>query len=91
MPFIKYVVGNGKNVFLWHDNWHTLGPLKLRFGHRVIYDSASEDGAKVDSLINGAGWGRLPAVSTALMQINNGFPLYQPRLDGEDTVEWLLT
>lgn len=29
LRFIKSVVGNGKNTFLWLDNWHTLGPLFL--------------------------------------------------------------
>ena len=77
-------------MFVWHDNWHTLGPLKVRFGHRVIYDSASEVGAKVDSLINAAGWCRFPAISSALMQINDGFPSYQPHLDRDDTIEWIL-
>lgn len=44
---IKYRVGNGRCVFVWYDNWHPLGPLKARFGYRVVYDSASRDKAKV--------------------------------------------
>ncbi|KAL7196746.1 hypothetical protein ACSBR1_036705 [Camellia fascicularis] len=26
-PCIESVIGNGKNTYLWHDNWHPLGPL----------------------------------------------------------------
>lgn len=45
--FIKYRVGNGRSVFVWHDNWQSLGPLKLRFGPRIIYDAASVEDAKL--------------------------------------------
>ncbi|KAL0000469.1 hypothetical protein SO802_014250 [Lithocarpus litseifolius] len=25
MSFIKFEVGDGKTIFLWHDNWHPIG------------------------------------------------------------------
>ncbi|KAL7173044.1 hypothetical protein ACSBR2_032503 [Camellia fascicularis] len=32
IPLIKKVIGNGESTFLWLENWHSLGPLYLRFG-----------------------------------------------------------
>lgn len=46
IQFIKYRVGNGSSVFMWHDNWQNLGPLKMRLGARVLYDAASSDEAR---------------------------------------------
>ena len=46
MSFIKFEVGDGKTIFLWHDNWHPIGTLSLEFGYRVIY-AASKPEAKV--------------------------------------------
>lgn len=31
-PLIKYMIGNGRDTFLWLDNWHSLGPLYTKFG-----------------------------------------------------------
>ncbi|KAL0439685.1 UNVERIFIED_CONTAM: LINE-1 retrotransposable element O protein [Sesamum latifolium] len=30
-PFIEYKIGSGSSISLWHDPWHELGPLILRF------------------------------------------------------------
>lgn len=26
-PFVKYIIGNGANTFVWFDNWLPQGPL----------------------------------------------------------------
>ncbi|KAL0321974.1 UNVERIFIED_CONTAM: hypothetical protein Scaly_2493800 [Sesamum calycinum] len=31
LPYIQYQIDDGTSFFLWHDPWHTLGPLILRF------------------------------------------------------------
>lgn len=31
-PMVKFMVGNGKNIYLWYDNWHPKGPLLNTFG-----------------------------------------------------------
>ena len=36
ISFIKFEVGDGKTIFLWHDNWHPIGTLSLEFGYRVM-------------------------------------------------------
>ncbi|XP_058189336.1 uncharacterized protein LOC131306921 [Rhododendron vialii] len=35
LQYIKAQIGNGKNTFLWLDNWHNLGPLLLKYGDGV--------------------------------------------------------
>lgn len=53
--WIRYVVGNGKSIWFWHDNWHMFGPLKKRLGSIVIYDATSKDHVKMEVLFNRAG------------------------------------
>ncbi|XP_028127266.1 uncharacterized protein LOC114323787 [Camellia sinensis] len=45
-PIIKFKLGNGENVFLWHDNWHPFGSLLLRYGPRILYDTNLPDNSK---------------------------------------------
>ena len=26
-PLIKFLAGDGSNIYMWHDNWHPDGPL----------------------------------------------------------------
>lgn len=54
--FIKAVVGNGKDTFLWLDDWHTLGPLFQKFGSRVMFNLGRSLGAKLDSIIDNGRW-----------------------------------
>ena len=61
MSFIKFEVGDGKTIFLWHDNWHPIGTLSLEFGYRVIYDAASKPEAKVESVLRDKVWIWKPA------------------------------
>ena len=51
-PLIKFKIGNGENVFLWHDNWHPLGSLWHRFGPRILYDTNLLDSTKVRSIVS---------------------------------------
>ena len=39
--FLKYEVGDGQRIFLWHDNWHPDGVHYLKYGYRIIYDATS--------------------------------------------------
>ena len=49
--FIRFEVGDGKTIFLWHDLWHPTGVLVQRFGSPVIYDVASNPEAKMNSVL----------------------------------------
>lgn len=56
-PLIQYRIGNGQGqgqgpgTFLWHDNWHPLGPLYNRFGNDIVFDLGRSLQAKVSSII----------------------------------------
>lgn len=90
IQFIKYVVGNGRNVNIWYDNWHNLGPLKARFGARVIYDAASSNSATMSDYVGDHGWNKPMPISNELIQMLDTWPQYQPRIDMDDRVEWVL-
>lgn len=34
--WIKSIIGNGEDTFLWTDNWHPLGALYQTFGEDVV-------------------------------------------------------
>lgn len=53
---IKYQVGNGKDTFLWLDNWHLLGPLYKRVGDGVVFNMSRSLKAKVASIFRGGRW-----------------------------------
>ncbi|XP_059639251.1 uncharacterized protein LOC132281568 [Cornus florida] len=60
-PFIKHVVGDGKDVSIWHDYWLPLGPLDTRVDHNLIACSQWEDWAKVQCFIRHEQW-RIPTL-----------------------------
>ena len=80
---IKYKVGNGRNVFVWYDNWHDLDPLKLKFGQRLLYDAASCDDARLAEYIIDNRWNMPAPISNALAQIRCHMPNYLPYLERE--------
>jgi len=52
--FIKFEVGDGKDIHLWMDRWHPVGILNENYGFRVIYNAQSNLDAGLSTvLING--------------------------------------
>lgn len=49
---MKKVVIDRKFTFLWHDNWHSLGPYLEKYGNKVIYDSSILEEVKGDLIIH---------------------------------------
>lgn len=49
-------MGNGQNTFLWKDNWHSLGPLHLRYGDSLGHSVGRALAAKVSSIIENGCW-----------------------------------
>ena len=49
-------MGDGRSIFLWHDLWHPNGVLFQKYGHRVIYDPASQFEAKVATVLEEKQW-----------------------------------
>ena len=87
--FIKFEVGDGKTILLWHDLWHPAGVLIQRFGSRVIYDVASNPKAKVDYVLKDKTWIWGPARSYALVTIQ--CQLFLVELKDEDKALWQTT
>jgi hypothetical protein len=71
---IKFEVGLGHSIHLWHDNWHPLGPLHAKFGLRIIYDSQSTPEARVSFVIKNGEWFWKPARSEDLVVIQCRLP-----------------
>jgi hypothetical protein len=56
MQFINFKVGNGNNIFLWHDVWHPACGLLDTYGSKVVYDAGPSIGPKLSSFIHCGEW-----------------------------------
>lgn len=91
-PHIKYIVGNGQSIALWHDNWHPLGPLIQRFGTRVAYDSGYPIDTHVSRIIQDSQWHFLVTQTLELSEIRSSLPsLMVSNLDQDDHCRWILS
>lgn len=52
----KWEAGDGLSIFLWLDNWHSLGPLFQKLGSIVVLNSGGSLSAKVASIIHSRGY-----------------------------------
>ena len=86
---LKHKIGNGCGTFLWYDNWHPLGPLLEKFGHRVDYDSAIHLNSKVSMVIDRDEW-RWPLTNTLeLMEIRSHMPSLPFPSPNYDSTVWI--
>ncbi|GKV49366.1 hypothetical protein SLEP1_g56121 [Rubroshorea leprosula] len=87
---IKHIPGDGKDIYLWHDNWHPSGPLVENFGARIVQDSGFSSQAKLEVVVNGNFWKWPPARSPQLLDIQIALcdKLY-PKERDQDTVIWI--
>lgn len=44
---LKYEVGNGHKIFLWHGTWHPKGPLLPTYGPRILFGTCLPMDAKL--------------------------------------------
>uniref|UniRef100_A0A2N9J1W3 Reverse transcriptase domain-containing protein n=1 Tax=Fagus sylvatica TaxID=28930 RepID=A0A2N9J1W3_FAGSY len=84
--FLKYEVGDGRKIFLWHDHWHPDGILYLKYGHRVVYDAVSRSDARVASVFKDQEWQWRPARYEELVFIQSKLCLIT--LGEEDRFVW---
>ncbi|XP_058195022.1 uncharacterized protein LOC131311543 [Rhododendron vialii] len=90
-PWIKSVVGNGLDTFLWLDNWHPLGPLFSRFGERVVYNLGRSLFSKVASIISNDSWCWPRSRNAVTKEIIEHTPTtLVPNSGQSDFVVWLL-
>jgi hypothetical protein len=85
--FIRFQVGDGSNIFLWHDHWHPIGYLCDHYGFRVIYDSGFHTNIKLSSIILNGDWFWQGVRSEALVDIQSQLPGI--KIGGVDTPIWL--
>jgi hypothetical protein len=54
--FLSFKMGNGSQIFFWHDKWHPTGYLLDCFGSRAVHDLGIPLDAKVSKIIKGEDW-----------------------------------
>jgi hypothetical protein len=72
--FLKYEVGDGKDIHMWLDNWHPAGALIEKYGYRIVYDAHSRLEARLSSVISNGNWNWRPARSNDLVDIQARLP-----------------
>jgi hypothetical protein len=87
--FLKFEVGDGHGIHLWHDDWHPCGPLLDGFDFRVIYDSQSSIDVKVASVLKNGEWHWKPARSEELVTIQSRLP--KINLGDSDNPVWTVS
>ncbi|XP_028110956.1 uncharacterized protein LOC114309425 [Camellia sinensis] len=91
-PIIKFKLGNGENVFLWHDNWHPFDSLLCRYGPRILYDTNLPNNSKVSSIISNDSWNWSFPNSWEIQEwITATPPSLKPSIDSPDIPVWSLT
>ncbi|KAL0420748.1 UNVERIFIED_CONTAM: hypothetical protein Slati_3097700 [Sesamum latifolium] len=84
-PFLTYRIGSGSSFSLWHDPWHDLGPLILRFplGQR---HSATPSTAPLSMVIRDGSWHWPPITDMERIDITHFLPTIH---GGQDRVLWV--
>nr|GEU62977.1 RNA-directed DNA polymerase, eukaryota, reverse transcriptase zinc-binding domain protein [Tanacetum cinerariifolium] len=53
-PYVKFRIGNGRSISVWHDKWCDLGPLDRFIHNRDIYDVwMSNEDCLADAILDG--------------------------------------
>lgn len=87
--WVKSIVGNGKNTFLWLDNWHPFGPLKDCFGDRMDQNLLRSLTSMVSSIIKNNTWHSGRRRNPVINELLDSIPAnLQPNTSQEDTVSW---
>ena len=66
-PLLKHKVGNCERILVWHEDGH----LQLKYGSRIIYDSASYSSEKFTKFTVNNHWCWPPARSVSLVLIQS--------------------
>jgi len=87
-PFIKYEVGNGRDIFVCLDNWYSMLSLEKRVGTRIVYDAVSNLQAKLSDFIREGRWYFPPPISHELQMVQANLPVISSGT--VDRVVWTL-
>ncbi|KAL0361527.1 UNVERIFIED_CONTAM: hypothetical protein Sradi_3837200 [Sesamum radiatum] len=83
-PCITYRIGSGSSFCLWHDPWHDLGPLVLRFPLGP-WHSATSSTAPLSIVIRDGSWHWPPITDMESIDITHFLPTIH---GGPDRVIW---
>jgi hypothetical protein len=53
---MRFKVGNGFQIFFWHDKWHPASCMLDCYGSRAVHDSGIPFDAKLSTIIKGGDW-----------------------------------
>ncbi|KAL0385950.1 UNVERIFIED_CONTAM: hypothetical protein Sradi_2989300 [Sesamum radiatum] len=84
---IEFKIGNGDSLSLWHDPWHSLGPLISRFpwGPSILQ---LPETSKLSSVIIEGEWHWPPITAMECNEIIQNLP---HTCRGNDLITWRLT
>lgn len=88
LPMLKFVMGDGTSIFIWHDRWHPRGPQLKYYGDFVLYGSSASLNAKLSTMIQARQWCWLTARSSCHTNLMSFLSSMTPT-GGADTVVWL--
>jgi hypothetical protein len=73
-PFLSFKVGDGLNIFFWHDRWHPAGYLLDSFGTRAVYDLGLSLESKLSAIIRNGTWFSPYARSDTIVEMQSRLP-----------------
>ncbi|GJS79065.1 hypothetical protein Tco_1082144 [Tanacetum coccineum] len=53
---IKYEIGNGRDTYMWYDNWSGLGPISNIISYRSLYKARLDKEGKVTHMFHNGQW-----------------------------------
>ncbi|GKA23674.1 RNA-directed DNA polymerase, eukaryota, reverse transcriptase zinc-binding domain protein [Tanacetum coccineum] len=56
MSHVLSKIGNGKNTYMWYDNWSGLGPLINIISYRILYNARLNKEDNVANMIDAGNW-----------------------------------
>ena len=90
-PLIKFIVGDGRDIFLWFDSWMPLGSIIPTMSDQIILDSGLPRNSRVQAIIDFASntW-RWPLANTPeLITLKESIPdAMLPCADRKDVAVW---
>lgn len=89
--WIRSVIGDGQDTFLWLDNCHPLGPLKDRFEGRLTGNLVRTFQLKVASIISNNSWMWPGRRNLVVKEIMDSIPIsMNPHIEVKYFVMWTL-